>query len=91
LSTVSGGFKGSVTVGVIGLERLGNPAINTVLLGQNLAFVTPGQASAVGGVLGLRMDYRLRSNVALFVAGEGTAMSDRSDSWAATGGARVSF
>jgi hypothetical protein len=76
---------------VIGLERLGNPTINTALLGQNLSFVTPGKASAVGGVLGLRMEYRARSNVALFVAGEGTVMSDRSDSFAATGGARVSF
>jgi len=91
LSTVSGAFTGSITAGVIGLERLGNPTINTALLGQNLSFVTPGQASAVGGALGLRMEYRARSNVALFVAGEGTVMSDRSDSFAATGGARVSF
>jgi hypothetical protein len=29
--------------------------------------------------------------VKLFVAGEGTAMSDKSDSWAATGGAQVAF
>jgi outer membrane autotransporter protein len=91
LSTVTGALKASATVGVIGLERLGNPTINTVLLAQNLSFVTPGQASAVGGVLGLRMEYRARSNVALFAAGEGTVMSDRSDSWAATGGARVLF
>jgi outer membrane autotransporter protein len=90
-SAVAGGFKGIASIGVIGLERLGNPTINTVLLGQNLSFVTPGQASAFGGVLGLRMEYRARSNVALFVAGEGTAMSDKSDSWAATGGAQVSF
>lgn len=91
LSTISGALKASVTIGIIGLERLGNPTINTVLLGQNLSFVTPGQANAFGGVLGMRMEYRARSNVALFVAGEGTAMSDRSDSFAASGGARVSF
>jgi outer membrane autotransporter protein len=91
LSTISGAFKGSATVGIIGLERLGNPNINTVLLGQNLSFVTPGQASAFGGVFGMRMEYRVMPNASLFVAGEATAMSDKSDSFAATGGARVSF
>jgi uncharacterized protein with beta-barrel porin domain len=91
LSTVAGAFKGSATVGIIGLERLGNPNINTVLLGQNLSFVTPGQASAFGGVFGMRMEYRVMPNASLFVAGEATAMSDKSDSFAATGGARVSF
>jgi len=40
--------------------------------------VTPGQASAVGGVLGARMEYRLTANVGLFVAGEGTVMSHKS-------------
>jgi hypothetical protein len=64
-------------------KRLGNPTINTVLLLQNLSFTTPGQASAVGGVLG--------ASVKLFVTGEGVAMSDKSDSFAATGGAKVSF
>jgi hypothetical protein len=82
LSTISGAFKGSATIGFIGLERLGNPNINTVLLGQNLSFVTPGQASAFGGVFGMRMEYRVMPNASLFVAGEATAMSD---------GARVSF
>jgi outer membrane autotransporter protein len=91
LSTVAGAFKGSATIGIIGLERLGNPTVNTVLLGQNLSFVTPGQASAFGGVVGMRMEYRAMANVALFVAGEATAMSDKSDSFAASGGARVSF
>jgi hypothetical protein len=86
LSTVSGGFKGTASIGVIGLERLGNPTINTVLLSQSLSFTTPGQKSAVGGVIGLGVQYRPLPNVKLFVAGEGIAMSDRSDSWAATGG-----
>ena len=67
------------------------PTSITVLLGQNLSFVTPGQASAFGGVFGMRMEYRAMANVSLFVAGEATAMSDKSDSFAATGGARVSF
>ena len=90
-STVNGGFKGTASIGVIGLERLGNPTINTVLLAQSLSFTTPGQRSAIGGVLALGLQYRPLPNVKLFVAGEGTAMSDRSDSWAATGGAQVAF
>jgi hypothetical protein len=62
-----------------------------VLLGQNLSFVTPGHASAVGGVLDASIQYRPASNVSLFMSAEGTAMSDRSYSGAATGGARMSF
>jgi outer membrane autotransporter protein len=91
LSTISGAFKGTANIGVIGLERLGNPTINTVLLSQSLSFTTPGRSSTVGGVLGLGLQYRPLPNVKLFVSGEGTAMNDKSDSWAATGGARVSF
>jgi hypothetical protein len=90
-STVSGGFKGTAYVGVIGLQRLGNPTINTVLLSQSLSFTTPGQASAVGGVIGAGVQYRPLPNVKFFIAGEGIAMSDKSDSFAATGGAQVAF
>ncbi len=86
-----GTIKATLNVGAIGLERLGNPNIDTVLLGQNLSFVTPGQADAVGGVLGAGVEYRPMPNMGLFVRGEGTAMSDKSHSVAATGGARVSF
>jgi Autotransporter beta-domain len=88
----SGGtVKTTVSVGAIGLERLGNQTIDTVLLGQNLSFITPGQASAVGGVVDAGIQYHPVGNVSLFVSGEATAMSDRSYSGAATGGMRVSF
>jgi hypothetical protein len=50
----------------------------------------PGQASAVGGVLGAGLQYQALPNVKLFVTGEGVAMSDKS-SFAATGGAEFSF
>jgi hypothetical protein len=86
-----GTVKSTIGVGAIGLERLGDQTIDTVLLGQNLSFVTPGQASAVGGVLDASIQYRPAGNVSLFISAEGTVMSDRSYSGAATGGARVSF
>ena len=62
-----------------------------MLLGQNLSFITPGQASAVGGVIDAGIQYHPVGNVSLFISSEGTAMSDRSYSGAASGGARVSF
>jgi hypothetical protein len=37
------------------------------------------------------VQYRALPNVKLFVAGEGIAMSDKSDSFAATGGAQIAF
>ncbi|HXW27116.1 MAG TPA: hypothetical protein VEK73_20395, partial [Xanthobacteraceae bacterium] len=84
-------FKTTADIGVIGLERVGNSNINAVLLGQNLAFVTPGAASAVGLVVGGGVQYRPMPNVTLYVSGEGTVMSDNSVTGALTGGARVAF
>ena len=86
-----GTVKSTIGVGAIGLERLGNQTIDTVLIGQNLSFVTPGQASAVGGVVDAGIQYHPVGSISLFISAEGTAMSDRSYSGAATGGARVSF
>jgi outer membrane autotransporter protein len=95
LSTVhplaGGTMKALVNFGAIGLERLGNPTINTVLLAQSLSFTTPGERNAVGGVLGAGLEYWPTPNVSVFLAGEGTAMSDKSASFAGKGGARVSF
>ena len=51
-ASFGGTVKSTFNIGAIGLERLGNPTIDTVLLGQNLSFVAPGQASTFGGVLG---------------------------------------
>ena len=88
-ASFGGTVKSTISIGAIGLERLGNPTIDTVLLGQNLSFGRPGKRMP-WAILGAGIQYRPTANVSLFVSAEGTAMSDRSYSGAATGGARVS-
>ena len=81
----------SVNVGVLGIERLGDTTVNTVLLGQGLPFVTPGKNSVAGVFGGFGVEWRTRSGVSFFGAAEYTAMSDQANTIVGRGGIRVAF
>jgi len=86
-----GFLKTTIGLGMLGLERLGNTGVNTVLIGQNLSFAAPGQNSAAGAYLGINLDYRINKNLSLFAATEGTLMTDRSSVGTAKGGLKAAF
>jgi hypothetical protein len=86
-----GRFQVSATIGVIGQERVGGSTINAQILGQALAFATPGKASTAGGFVAGQLDWKTLWGATLFAGGEFSAYSDASSIITGRAGVRVGF
>ncbi len=80
-----------VTAGVLGQQRTGAGNVNATLLGQALAFATPGKSSIYGGYGGGSLDWRIKNSMSVFAAAEYTAMSDSSNTVTGKAGLRYGF
>jgi hypothetical protein len=87
----AGRFQVGLTGGVLGQQRTGSGTVNAILLGQALAFATPGKSNIGGGYATASLDWRMRNGVSMFAATEYTAMSDSSNTITGRAGVRVGF
>src|SRR5262249_37122410 len=81
----------SVHVGALGIERVGDTSVNTVVLGAGLPFVAPGKSTVAGVVGGGGLEWRTREGASFFGAAEAIGFSDQGTVWSARGGIRVAF
>ncbi|MDR3467429.1 MAG: autotransporter domain-containing protein [Xanthobacteraceae bacterium] len=86
-----GRFQVSATIGVIGQERVGGSTINAQILGQALAFATPGKASIAGGFVAGQFDWKTLWGATLFAGGEFSEYSDSSSIVTGRAGVKVGF
>ncbi len=81
----------NATIGALAWQRAGDAGLNTILLGQALAFATPGKANVFGGYAGGGFNWRQVSGFSVFGAAEVTAMSDSSHAITGHGGVKLAF
>jgi outer membrane autotransporter protein len=81
----------SIHAGVLGLQRTGGDSVNAILLGEALAFATPGKSNVGGVYVGGGFEWCALQRVAVFATGEYTAMSDSSSTVTGKAGVRVGF
>lgn len=84
-------FQVGLTGGVLGQQRTGAGTVNAILLGQALAFATPGKASISGGYAGASLDWRMKGGISMFAATEYTAMTNSSHTITGKAGLRYGF
>jgi hypothetical protein len=80
-----------LTLGAIGQQRAGSGTVNATLLGQALAFATPGRSDVAGGYVGASADWHMRNDLSLFASTEYQALSDSSSTITGMAGLRYGF
>jgi len=90
--TVANGHRVMVRVtgGALAQQRSAGGQVNIALLGQNFLAATPDRGSISGAFGGAGLDWQM-GNVTLFAAGEATGTNDSTHTFAAKGGARMSW
>lgn len=80
----------SISGGALGDERVGGGTIDATLLGQSIAFATPGKSNVGGGFGGVGLEFRA-GRATLFASFEYDAFFGASSVVSGQGGIRVAF